>query len=478
MILTITYRGENTQDLGYLLHKNPYRPQSFDLPAGKAHVFYPEITDEKTTCAMIMELDPLLLSRGKPGTGESGLFDYVNDRPYAASSFMCRAMSRCFGTAMSGKCDRRQELADSELDLEADICSLPVRGDKDLVQRLFLPLGYEVSFETFPVDEDFPEWGESPYVRLRLRARKRLSQILNQIYVLIPVFDLQIHHFVSEPDVDNVLKHGGGWLEDHPERKTILRRYFRMAGSLAALALEKLSAGEDQRQGAAGTPEREDGHKDPSGMRAVKEKQGHEDGGKIPLDRLRLEAVAEEVLSSGARSVIDIGCGEGKLLAMLAKESRIEKLTGTDVSVSALDKAKKRTDHEITAERQKEKLTLFQGSVLYQDVRFSGYDAACLVEVVEHIDPEKLPVLEEVLFGKAAPGTVIVTTPDRSFNERYGMGADQLRHKDHRFEWSGEEFRDWCERTGRRYGYSVRYRGIGGEDGTEGCPTQMGVFSK
>ncbi len=146
------------------------------------------------------------------------------------------------------------------------------------------------------------------------------------------------------------------------------------------------------------------------------------------------------------------------------------------MSPAALKRAKERIDHTALSDRQKERLTLFQGSLMYQDGRFSGYDAACLVEVIEHIAPEKLPILEQVLFGQAAPKTVIVTTPDRSYNERYGMAEDELRHRDHRFEWNGEEFRDWCRRVGERYGYSVQYRGVGNKEGEEDCPTRMGVF--
>ncbi len=505
MVLTITYQGNNTQDLGYLLYKNPYRPQSFDLPMGKAHIIYPEISDARTTAALILELDPLLLSKGKPGTGESGLFDYVNDRPYAASSFLSSAMSRCFGTAMTGRCDQRPELARSDLDLEIALFSLPVRGDKKLICRLFEPLAYEVSFETFPVDEDFQEWGESQYINLNLRTHKRLSQVLNQIYVLIPVFDLQIHHYVSETDIDNLLKHGEGWLCGHPEKETILRRYFSMAKSYADMALARL-ADEGQDRTAVSCP---DGTSDDRVCRYVfvddlqvregregdcpayppqpqpraakdtgENTAAREDVHPASLEMLRLQAVRDAVRASGARSVIDIGCGEGRLLALLAGEPRIEKLAGADVSSAALKKAGQRLEHTALSVRQREKITLFQASLLYQDARFSGYDAACVTEVVEHIDPEKLPIFENVLFGKAAPKTVILTTPNRSYNTRYGMGAGELRHTDHRFEWTEEEFRNWCERICGRFGYSVNIKGIGGRNGAEGFPTQMGVFSR
>jgi len=460
MILTITYNGKETQDLGYLLYKNPYRPQSFDLSMGKAHIFYPEITDGRTTAALVLDLDPLLLSRGKPGTGESGLFDYVNDRPYVSSSFLCNAMSRVFGTAMTGRCDQRQELADSELDLEACVCMLPVRGDKTLPNRFFEPLGYDVSCETFPTDEKFPSWGESPYVNLKLRGRKKLSDVLNQIYVLIPVFDLQKHYFVSEAEIDNLLKHGEGWLGSHPDRDYIIRRYFTMTKSYAGTALSRLNGepddGEENKKGAG--------------------EQGS--SGRVPLDQMRLREVKKEVLSCGAHSVLDIGCGEGKLLELLVAEPQIKKLSGADVSCEALKRAEKRLERAALSERQREKTTVFQGSLMYRDPRFGGYDAACVVEVVEHIDPEKLPVFEDVLFRETAPKTVIVTTPDRAYNENYGLEDGRLRHTDHRFEWDRGEFQSWCQEICRKFGYSVQIKGIGKKEGIEGYPTQMGVFHK
>ena len=267
-----------------------------------------------------MEMDPLLLSKGKPGTGETGLFDYVNDRPYVSSSFLCNAMTRCFGTAMTGRCDQRKELADSELDLVFTISMLPVRGDKELVNRFFEPLGYEIAFETFLVDEKFPEWGESPYVNLTLATHKRLSEALNQIYVMISVFDMQKHYYVSEAEIDNLLKHGEGWIDKHPEKEYIIRRYFYMAKSYADTALEKLGSNE---------------HGEDNQYKKAEESQA-------PLDKVRLQSVKEEVLAAEAHSVIDIGCGEGKLLALLVTESQTEKLAGTDVSTDALKRAEQK----------------------------------------------------------------------------------------------------------------------------------------
>ena len=210
MLLTITYEGEHTQDLGYLLHKNPGRAQQFALNYGKAYVFYPEVSDGRTTAALLLDIDPIDLARGKLGSGEGGLFDYVNDRPYAATSFMSTAIARVFGTAMSGRCDKRQALADTPLSLTARIYSLKDGGDEGLAAQLFEPLGYTVHAERRALDDAFPEWGKSPYIDLTISGKVKLSELLNHIYVLIPVFDGQKHYYISEDEIQKLLSHGEG----------------------------------------------------------------------------------------------------------------------------------------------------------------------------------------------------------------------------------------------------------------------------
>ena len=121
MLLNITYEGNDTTKIGYLLYKNPSRPQIVDLNHGKAYIFYPELSDERTTISLLLDIDPIDLARGKVGSTVGGLFDYVNDRPYVSSSFMSTAISRVFGTAMTGRADDYQELSDSPLNLTAEI---------------------------------------------------------------------------------------------------------------------------------------------------------------------------------------------------------------------------------------------------------------------------------------------------------------------------------------------------------------------
>jgi 3' terminal RNA ribose 2'-O-methyltransferase Hen1 len=227
MLLTITYTGNPATDLGYLLHKSPSRVHSFEQVFGKAHVFYPETSAERCTAAMLLEIDPIGLVRNRRGpSGEAHMLEqYVNDRPYAASSFLSVAIARTFGTAITGRSKERQELADTPLPLEVRIAVLPCRGGENLLRRLFEPLAYEVTALRHPLDTKFPEWGESPYFTVTLKATVRLSDLLTHLYVLIPVLDDDKHYWVGDAEVEKLLRHGEGWLRGHSERELITNRF-------------------------------------------------------------------------------------------------------------------------------------------------------------------------------------------------------------------------------------------------------------
>ena len=464
MLFTITYTGQNTTDLGYLLYKNPARPQMFELSHGKAYVFYPGASDERTTAALLLDIDPIDLARGKVGSTGGGLFDYVNDRPYVSSSFMSTAISKVYGTAMTGRADAHQSLSDSPLDLTVVITMLPCRGEQEKLRDVFEPLGYEVSYETFISDENFPAWGESKYVNLTLKGNVRLRDLLRHVYVLIPVFDRQKHYWIGTDEVDKLLRHGEGWLENHPEKAYITGRYLNRRKHLVNLAFERLAASNV----VDGEVLEEETEKEP----VEKPEQ------KLNLNSKRLGSVVAALKSCGAKSVIDLGCGEGNLLNLLMKERQFTKIAGMDVSHIALGRANDRLKLENANEHIRERISLFQGSLTYKDVRISGYDAACVVEVIEYLDPPRLAAFERVLFEFAKPPVVILTTPNKEYNENYGfLYEDDLRHGDHRFEWTRTEFRAWAGKTAERFGYTVQFSEVGDLDAVHGAPTQMGVFT-
>ena len=463
MLLTITYTGQKTTDLGYLLYKNPYRPQVFALNYGKAYVFYPEVSNERTTAALLLDIDPVDLARGKVGTTSGGLFDYVNDRPYVSSSFLSTAMAKVFGTAMTGRADAHQSLSDSPLNLTATVTMLPCRGEQEKLNSVFEPLGYKVSYESFVSDENFPAWGESKYVNLTISGEVRLRDLLKHLYVLIPVFDKQKHYWVGTDEVEKLLRIGEDWLPNHPEKTYITGRYLNRQRSLANMAFERLA-----------TSNAVDGEVLPTEPEKERDKRDK----KLNLNTQRLGSVIAALKSYGAKRVIDIGCGEGKLLTLLIKERQFTNIAGVDVSHIALERASKKLHLERAGDHMRERIQLFQGSLTYKDSRFSGYDAACVIEVIEHLDTPRLAAFERVLFEFAKPQVVVLTTPNKEYNVKYSfLYEDDLRHGDHRFEWTRAEFRDWANQTAAKFGYNVQFSEVGDADVTHGAPTQMGVFT-
>jgi 3' terminal RNA ribose 2'-O-methyltransferase Hen1 len=465
MFLTLTTTIEPATDLGFLLHKNPGSVRSVPLWFGQAHVFFPEATQERCTAALLLEVDPVgLVRRRRRGVEAGSLEPYVNDRPYVASSFMSVALAKVFGTAMRGRSDDRPELADTAIPLEIHLPVLPCRGGADLLRRLFEPLGYDVSATEIPLDERFDAWGPSPYLDVRLTTTARLANVLNHLYVLLPVLDDQKHYWVTEDEIEKLLRRGEGWLESHPESQLIARRYLRHQEGLAREALARLLE-EDQ-------PD-----PDLAGRRHDREEEQVEEG--IGLRDQRIAAVAEALESAGARRVLDLGCGDGRLLQALLRVGSFEKVVGVDVSYASLERAARRLQLHEMSPKQRERIELLQSSLTYRDLRLQGFDAAALVEVIEHLDPSRLGAFEQVLFEGARPSTVVITTPNVEYNVRFeGLSAGSLRHRDHRFEWTRAEFREWAGRTAERHGYAVRFLAVGPEDDEVGSPTQMGVFSR
>ena len=463
MLLTITAQVSGG-DLGYLLHKNPARLHSFDLPFGKAHVFYPELARDRAQVALLLDVDPVGLVRGRAhGGGEGSLDQYVNDRPYAASSFLSVAISRVFGTALSGRSKERQELAEQALDLEATIAALPCRGGESFLRSLFEPLAYTVEAEHHTLDERFPEWGEGPYYSVRLRGRKRLEELLTHIYVLVPVLDADKHYWVGDDEVEKLLQKGEGWLAAHPEKENITARYLRFDRKLTRAALARLTDEETS---------------DPEAVESSHLREELQVEGPLKLWEQRIGSVMSALRAVEAKTVVDLGCGEGRLLKELLQERSLERIVGMDVSWRSLEMAHHRLYLDQMAPAQRKRIELIHGSLVYRDKRLSGFDAAIVIEVIEHLDPPRLAAFERVVFEHAQPRAIIVTTPNAEYNVMFPtLPAGRLRHKDHRFEWTREEFATWANGVANRFGYSVRFISVGPEDRSAGPPTQMGVFT-
>lgn len=466
MLLTIRSTAYPAGELGYLLHKNPARTQSFELSFGHAHVFYPEVSDAACTAALLLDVDPVGLVRGRRGpSGEGGALDqYVNDRPYVASSFLSVAIAQVYRSAMAGTSKERPELAASALPLEATLAVVPCRGGETFLRRLFEPLGYTVAAIPHRLSPDHPEWGDSRYYTVRLAATCRLRELLTHLYVLVPVLDDGKHYWVGDEEVEKLLRHGAGWLERHPERDLIARRYLRHQRSLVDDAIRQLTV--------------EDEPDEPSEERPRDTPEADLER-PLSLHDRRLDQVVAVLTAAGARRVLDLGCGEGKLLRRLLQERQFEAIVGMDVSYRSLEQASERLKLDRLPPMQRERITLLHGSLLYRDARLAGYDAAAVVEVVEHLDAPRLAAFERAVFEFARPGMVVVTTPNREYNVCWPwLPAGRFRHPDHRFEWTQTEFVAWAEAVATRHGYAVTFRPVGDEDPVVGAPSQMGVFTR
>ena len=464
VLLTITARVSGP-DLGYLLLKNPSHLHTFELPFGQAHVFYPELLPDRAQAVLLLDVDPVGLVRGAAhGTGGASLDQYVNDRPYAASSLLSVAIARVFGTAMSGRSKERPELALQPLDLEAAVTAVPCRGGESFARKLFEPLGYTVQAGHHPLDERFPEWGEGPHYTIRIRGRKRLQELLTHIYVLVPVLDAGKHYWVGEDEVEKLLRKGEGWLASHPERETITSRYLRGDRRLTREALARLT---------------DDDAPDPEAVAATHLEEELRIEEPLKLWEQRIGSVMSALRSAEAKTVLDLGCGEGRLLKALLSERSFEKVVGMDVSWRSLEMASRHLYLDQMPPAQRKRIELLHGSLMYRDKRLGGFDAAAVVEVIEHLDPPRLAAFERVVFEFAQPRAVAITTPNAEYNVKFPtLPAGQLRHKDHRFEWTRREFAAWANGVANRFGYSVRLLPVGPEDRIAGPPTQMGVFTK
>ncbi|WP_285729977.1 3' terminal RNA ribose 2'-O-methyltransferase Hen1 [Nocardiopsis sp. ATB16-24] len=513
MLLTITTTTNPATDLGFLLHKHPDRAQSFAQSFGTAHVFYPEATRERCTAALLLDVDAqaLLRTRTSVSTPDLALSQYVNDRPYATSSLFAVALGRVMRSALKGRCERRPALARTPIPLELRMPAVPCRAGADRVRALFEPLGWTVAAEPVPLDPGLPGWGDSHYLSLTLTGTVRLSEALNHLYVLLPAMDGTKHYWVDRSEIDKLLRAGGptgaetsgddeddgaveapgsetGWLVGHPERAWITRRYLHRNEGHVRTALARLAQAE-------GLPEDEEQH-DPAVEEASTDGGRDERGASLAEERAG--AVMAVLRAEKATSVLDLGCGSGRLLERLVREPSLERITGVDVNVTALEHAHRRLCRGCDPRGRGHHRPLFSdargrggpnagatraellvGSLVYRDRRLLGYDAAVLMEVIEHLDPSRLPAMEENVFGEARPRVVVVTTPNAEYNTHYeGLAHGSFRHGDHRFEWSRAEFALWTDRVARTYGYDVRHLPVGPEHPETGASTQMGVFTR
>jgi 3' terminal RNA ribose 2'-O-methyltransferase Hen1 len=471
MFLTISTTHQPATDLGFLLHKHPDRMHSAELSFGTARVFYPDASADRCTVALLVEVDPVALIRGNHDSARTAvtLGHYVNDRPYAASSFLASAIGKVFGTAMTGRSKDRPELAATPIPLEIHIPSLPCRGGETVLRRIFEPLGYQLRVTSLPLDPTKANWGMSRYFDVTLIAVLQIRQVLEHLHVLIPVLDDSKHYWVGDEEIERLLRRGGAWLATHPDRDLITTRSLRHNKRLSREALARLSALDS---GGA------DLDVDALDEQLNDEEQIAEE--RLSLNDQRLSAVIRAVQDSGARRIADLGCGEGRLIARLLREvASVEKVIGVDVSMRSLQRAARKLNLDSMSPSTRKRVDLFQGALTYRDRRLVGVDAITLVEVIEHIDYSRLDALQRVVFDHLAPRTIVVTTPNIEYNARFpGIPTGRFRHGDHRFEWTRTQFAAWAMGICEEYSYVVVFEPIGQLDDEFGAPTQMAIFTR
>ena len=447
MFVSVATSHRPATDLGFLLHKHPDRLHTADLGFGRATMGYPRADEEGCEFVLALDVDPVALVTAG---GDAAVTDYVSPRPYAASSFVSVAISRCLGTALNGRSKERQALADVAIPLECTVAPFPTRDPTGgAVRRAFEPLGWDVDLLWPDGDADAP--GARSHATLRLVGEARVRDLLSHLYVLLPALGGDKHYWISGDEVDKLVAKGGEWLRDHPERDAIVRGYMARHRPLGDEAVRALD-GDD-----APFP-----HRPRFGR---------------PLHDRRHDVAVDLVRSTGAVRVADVGCSDGVLAVRLAVETPAREVIAVDPDPAALRRVRRRLEDAPSDARAK--VRPMHGALGYGDRRLNDVDLVALLEVVEHLDPDRVdPAVDGLMDSR--PRRVVVTTPNRAYNAFYGMDPEALRHPDHRFEWTRDEFVAWAERVAERHGYAVEHGGIGDpmedDEGTTHLPTSMAVL--
>jgi 3' terminal RNA ribose 2'-O-methyltransferase Hen1 len=483
MLITLTCYAPNVTELGFLLGKHPASVFEREFSAGKVWAFYPEVADDHLTIACLTEIDPVGLVRGPAATAL--LEQYVNDRPYVASSLTSVALKTAFATAMSGRSQSHPERVTEKVRWEVALPAVACDGGENLIRRLFTPLGYTVDTTRLPLDTQFPAWGEADLYSVRLEGMQTVQDMFTHLYLLLPVLDNTKHYYVDTDETEKLIAHGGAWLATHPERELIARRYLRYKRPLITSALTRLAEAEDEAANAVEEPEEAaaaeaaEPSETPEAAAPTLEPANKPKEAEQGLHEQRLQAVMVAIREVRAHSLADLGCGEGRLLRLALKEPMLTRILGIDVSSQALALARRRLRLERLPEAQRERIQIEQGSLLYRDRRLEGFDVAALVEVIEHLDPPRLSAMERVLFEHARPRRVVITTPNRDYNVHWEpVGNGRLRHQDHRFEWTRAECQAWAERVAASYRYRFSHQELGSAEGEIGAPSQMVIFDR
>ncbi|MGM0845103.1 MAG: 3' terminal RNA ribose 2'-O-methyltransferase Hen1 [Bacillota bacterium] len=446
MQLTIRASGAEAEVISFLLAKNPNNIYERSQNGHLVRMFYSKFTKEEVEVTLFVTPDPIELSRNS--SEKYDITSYINDREFAVSSIFCTFLRSALGTALNGKPkDEYAPWVNHAFSLKLEFGPLASSLSDQQIIGLYEPLGYEVEITYGEADYNLDLKTKSSVRYITLKGLTTLQNGLRQLVVLIPVLDNYKHYYIDEKEIEKIERYGEGWLDHHPQREFILQK---------ALRFKEIYSQVDNR---------------------IAEGDKKESPIKVRLNDLRYEKIIHHINRLEKKeSIVDFGSGEGKLSLRLGFVNGVKEIIAVEPSESAALKALKRFEKAA----QKEDIlmpTTMMGSLFYFDERLKGKDVMILCEVIEHIDEYRLPKIMNTILNDYKPGVLMITTPNQEYNQVYDM-SEGYRHSDHRFEWTREEFYQWCNQQNTAENYELVFDGIGEEHERYGFPTQMCIFTR
>ena len=446
MQLTIRATGDNVKAVSYLLAKNPNNLYERNHKGHAVRMFYSLFTDTVLELTVFVTPDPLTLMQQSSNAYD--ITHYINDREFAVSSIFTSLIRSAFGTALNGQPKENYvQWVNQPFLFDFGIGPVVTDLSDEKIRRLFEPLGYEVGIEYGETNYAFQMKVKSTARYLTLTGNVTLQKGLQQLFVLIPVLDNYKHYFIDENEIEKIKRYGEGWLDTHPEKTFIIQKALRFK-EVYSLLEERKENNTSQEKSVSS---------------------------KVRLNELRYKRIVEVVSNLPVKkSVVDLGSGEGKLAVQLGFIDGVQEILAVEPSEKEQLKARRRFE-KVKDRTAFVEPTPMWGSLFYYDERLKNKDVIILCEVIEHIDEERLPKIMDLLLRDYKPGVLLITTPNREYNEVYDM-QDAKRHDDHRFEWTRAEFEQWCAEKNQSGHYELTFDGIGEMHAIHGFPTQMCLF--
>ncbi|HWO95040.1 MAG TPA: 3' terminal RNA ribose 2'-O-methyltransferase Hen1 [Bacillus sp. (in: firmicutes)] len=450
MQLSMKVVGEGAENLSRLLAKNPNNLYDREEKGNRTRLVFTSSNEREAEAVIFVTPDPVELVRNSPGIFD--ITQYINDREFAVSSLFCSYIRTALGTALNGKPKEEFiEWVDHPFNMEVGFGPVASHLSDQTIRELFEPLGYLIEIERGEADYSFNLKQKSSARYLKLKGQITVQQALRHLFILIPVLDNYKHYFIDEKEIEKIQRYGEGWLDEHPLRSYIIEQSLRFKELINKVPISSSIVTENKVNDDVSAPP------------------------KIRLNEQRYQAIIDKVESLPLnQKVVDFGSGEGKLSVRLGMVPNVQEILAVEPSESSQLRALERFE-KAAGKDQFVCPTPIWGSLFYYDERLRGKDIIILCEVIEHIDEFRLPNIMKTIFGEYRPNALIVTTPNHEYNAVYDMD-ENMRHADHRFEWTRGEFKDWCETWIAKFPYSMQLQGIGQEHEEYGFPTQMCTF--